>query len=167
MNDPQGIIAVGVDGLRRMVAECPAFQQRVRKDTVPAASKKVHRYCFSTQDRKEMESARPFALIRLPEEVELQQQGGGARNLMIGGGEVLLVLTDRDRDPNDWDASTEKFVTWIDAVLTYLAVHAGEDDRLDINSIRVFQNISHNRPEEAVGGGGYWDATFLVSWGLS
>jgi hypothetical protein len=74
--------------------------------------------------------------------------GGGVRPLTVSSGEVMLILTDVNRDPNG-PAAMDNFVHWIESVLGYMADMSGVDDRLVLGDVRMFIGPRPNRIEHA------------------
>ncbi|HUT14437.1 MAG TPA: hypothetical protein VMY42_28385, partial [Thermoguttaceae bacterium] len=111
--EPKGPITRSVLALRRLVATSTAFRRRVGVADEAQAHAKIHLFEFLDDGPQEIHASRPFAAIWPGDNLDLSQTAGGARNWMRAGGDLVLLLTDRDRYPKDRTLSGLDFAGWV------------------------------------------------------
>lgn len=166
MTEPleKGPITSAVYQLRRLVAESAAFQSRCGAADSAAAKKRVKCWDFE-DDPILLQKARPFAVIWPADRFDLDQVAGGARNWLLGGGDLVLIISDVDRAAGDREASGAEFAGWIDAVLIDMADLAGDDDRIQLRHISFLRRPMRTATKDEASAGAFWEVAFLVSWG--
>ncbi len=171
-----GPLTGGVLGLERLVAESAFFRGRDGIDAgadLDLAKQHIFLFDFFKEDPDEIQRARPFAALWPADLLNLQEISPGAKYFLEPGGELVMVLTDRDRYPGltNRRQSGLDFCTWVDQVLLDIAAAAGTDDvagteaqRLNIREIRLLQGVAHSHPKDAPSAGEFWHCAFLICW---
>jgi len=158
-----GQMTSGVLQLRRLVAESIAFQQRVGAADETAALKRIKTWDYE-DDPVLLQSARPFAVVWPADRQDFEMVAGGGQNWLEGHGDVVLILTDRDRHPGAREQSGTDFAGWVDEVLADIAAASGLSDRMTINRIQLLQRPLRTATKDEPSAGAFWQAAFVFSW---
>ena len=158
-----GPLTSGVLQLRRLVAESAAFQARVGATDDVDARLKVKTWDYE-DDPVLLQNARPFACVWPADRQDFDQVAGGGQNWLAGHGDVVLILTDRDRHPGDREASGTDFAGWVDEVLADIVAAAGLSDRMAITAVKLLQRPLRTATRDEPSTGAFWQVAFVVSW---
>lgn len=158
-----GPLTSAVYQLRRLLCESAAFRERVGAADEAAALPHVKTWDFE-DDPAALQAARPFAAVWPADEFELARIAGGGQSLFDGGGELVLILTDYDRQPGDREASAWDFCGWLDKVLLEIAALAGVDDRLPIRHVSFLRRPLRTATKNEASAGAFWETALLVTW---
>jgi len=158
-----GPITSAVYQLRRLVAESAAFQTRVGAADVAAAKAKVITWDYE-DDPVNLQKARPFGGVWPADKFDLVQVAGGGQSLFSSGGELVLILTDIDRHPDDREASAADFAGWVDTILLEIAAIAGVDDRLCIRRVTFLERPLRTATKDEPSAGAFWQTALLIEW---
>lgn len=158
-----GPLTSAVYQLRRLVSESASFQQRVGAADAAAALEHIKIWDYE-DDPVALQAARPFACVWPAEKFDISQVSGGGRSLFGSGGELVLILTDYDRRPEDREASAWDFAGWIDKILLELADLFGVDDRLNCRRMTFLQRPLRTSTKDEVSAGAFWQTALLVEW---
>jgi hypothetical protein len=153
----QGMVAVPVVEVARLLLECPAFLSRIKAANAAEAVKRVH--LFDLEEEPEtLKGMRPFAAI-------WPKQLSADGNFLRCKGSVALILSDHERYPNDRNRSALDFATFVGEVFDWLRTMSGVSDRLPIRQIVQAEDGPHrNPPQDDASAGSYWWTQFLVHW---
>lgn len=166
MSEPEevGPITSAVYQLRRLVAESAAFRTRVEAEDAEAAKAQIKTWDYE-DDPVELQKARPFACVWPADKFDLAQVAGGGQSLFSSGGDLVLILTDIDRHPDDREASAADFAGWVDTILLEIAAVAGVDDRLCIRRVTFLQRPLRTATKDEPSAGAFWQTALLIEWG--
>jgi hypothetical protein len=164
MSYEKGLITSAVYQLRRLVAESAAFQTRVEAADAEGALVHIKTWDYE-DDPVAVQAARPFACIWPADKLDFDQLSGGGNSLFGGVIDLVLILTDFDRQPGDREASGADFAGWIDEVISDLAALAGVDDRIAIRRMTFLQRPLRTATKDEPSAGAYWQAALLLTCG--
>lgn len=169
LDSPKGPITSAVLAVERMLVESEAFRRRVAGEaegTGNAAREKVFLFWLH-DDPATLARLRPFAIIAPADQLDLQQYAGGQKNYLRAGGQILVILSDRERqtDPRpDGRLAGLDFCGFVDEVLRDLRGMAGRDTFPQLSEITLLQKPVRVDPKDAPSAGRYWDCAFLLNW---
>lgn len=161
-----GPITEGVFGLARLLRESAAFRALVGADDEATAEGSIWLWDLRTEDPLVLQRLRPFAAIWPADQLDLSQYAGGSQIWLAGGGAVVLLLTDVDRDLSARASAAYQFHNAIDTILTEILDGAGLDDRLPIRFAGFLQAPAHSPLKDRGSDGDYWHVAYLFRYGV-
>ena len=158
-----GPLTSSVYQLRRLVAECVSFQERVEAEDADGAKEHIKTWDYE-DDPVELQRARPFACVWPADRFDLERIAGGGQSLFGSGGQLVLILTDVDRHPDDREASAAEFAGWLDKILLEMAAIAGVDDRLCVRRVSFLSRPLRTATKDEPSAGAYWETALMIEW---
>jgi len=166
METAAGPIDASLLAAERLLAESTAFQRRGGWANA-AEARQQGIYLFETfeENPAQLHRRRPFAAIWHADASDLEQYAGGQRNFLEPSGELVLMLTDRDRYPANRRQSGLDFCGWLSQVLCRdMAGHSAVSDRLPITAMRWLVRPTHSPALDEPSAGAYWHCGVLLTW---
>lgn len=169
LDSPKGPITSAVLAVERMLLESEAFRRRVAGEaegTYQAARDKIFLF-WLRDDPPALARQRPFAVVAPADQLDLTQYAGGQRNYLRAGGQIVVILSDRERYEDarlDGRQSGLDFCGWVDEVLRDLHQMAGRDTFPSLSEITLLSKPARVDPRDEPSGRRYWDCALLLSW---